>query len=129
MPMEKGDGMFKVINKRTGKEPDLWQIARRCKWAKHLVYCDMEGFAIEEDGTLILLDECGNVAYPPNGMFEIIWDSPAAHGHWEETPIPIWLRNNTTRTYYFKCNKCSSTSWNRDNYCSHCGAKMDEVTE
>lgn len=50
-------------------------------------------------------------------------------GHWENTPIPIWLRNNTTRTYYFKCNKCSSTSWNRDNYCSHCGAKMDEVTE
>lgn len=54
---------------------------------------------------------------------------PVAHGHWEETPIPIWLRNNTTRTYYFKCNKCSSKSWNRDNYCSHCGAKMDEVTK
>lgn len=51
------------------------------------------------------------------------------HGHWENTPIPIWMRNNTTRTYYFKCNKCSSTSWNRDNYCSHCGALMDEVTE
>lgn len=54
---------------------------------------------------------------------------PVVHGHWENTPIPIWMRNNTTRTYYFKCNKCSSTSWNRDNYCSHCGAKMDEVTE
>lgn len=54
---------------------------------------------------------------------------PVVHGHWEKTPIPIEIRNNTTRTYYFKCNKCSSTSWNRNNYCSHCGAKMDEVTE
>ena len=66
--------MFRVINRRTRKEPDLWQLARRCKWAKHLCYCDMEGFAVEEDGTLILLDECGNVAYPPKGMFEVVWD-------------------------------------------------------
>jgi len=52
-------------------------------------------------------------------------DISVVHGHWEITPIPILLRNNTTRTYYFKCNKCSFTSWNKNNYCSHCGAKMD----
>jgi hypothetical protein len=25
-------------------------------WARGLVYCDMEGFAVESDGSLILLD-------------------------------------------------------------------------
>ena len=62
---------FSVIDTQTGKAPDLWQIALKEDWAKHLVYCDMEGFAIEEDGSLVLLDECGNFAYCPIGRFEI----------------------------------------------------------
>ena len=65
--------MFTVIDKNTGKEADAYMIARRCKWARHLVYCDIEGFAIEEDGTLILLDECGNVAYCPDGRFDVVF--------------------------------------------------------
>ena len=108
----------------------MWQIARRCKWAKHLVYCDMEGFAVEEDGTLILLDECGNVAYPPKGMFEIIWDAPVVHGHWE-----------SITDYYHMCSCCGkgiSGYFGKPpeesvalyaKYCPNCGAKMDEVTE
>ena len=65
---------FHVINKRTGKQPNLWLTARRCEWAKHLCYCDMEGFALQEDGTLVLMDECGKVAYPPHGKYEIVWE-------------------------------------------------------
>ena len=116
--------MFKVINKRTGKEPDLWQIARRCKWAKHLVYCDMEGFAVEEDGTLILLDECGNVAYPPKGMFEIIWDAPVVHGHWINSGYACGETD-------WECSVCHCHEWRtgKTEYCMRCGAKMDEVTE
>jgi hypothetical protein len=42
-------------------------------WAKGLICYAMEGFAIEEDGTLILLDECGRHAYPPEGRFRVEW--------------------------------------------------------
>ena len=62
---------FSVIDKTTGKKPDLKEIALNEEWAKHLIYCDMEGFAIEQDGTLILLDECGGVAYCPEDRFEV----------------------------------------------------------
>lgn len=64
---------FDVIDKRTGEYPNLGQIALKEKWARDLMYCDMEGFAIEEDGTLVLLDECGKMAYCPKDRFEIIW--------------------------------------------------------
>jgi hypothetical protein len=62
---------FKVIDTKTGKEPDIYQIALREEWANGLMYCDMEGFAIEEDGTLMLVDECGRYAYCPLGRFKV----------------------------------------------------------
>ena len=65
---------FTVIDKHTGEYPDVWKIARRCKWAKYLVYCDIEGFALTEEGQLILMDECGNTAYCPSDRFEVIWN-------------------------------------------------------
>ena len=61
--------MFTVIDIKTGEYPDLWEIALNEDWAQELMYCDMEGFAIEEDGTLILLDECGKHRYCPEGRF------------------------------------------------------------
>ena len=66
--------MFTVIDTKTGEYPDLCEIALNEDWAKGLMYCDMEGFAIEEDGTLILLDECGKHRYCPEGRFEIVWE-------------------------------------------------------
>lgn len=69
-----GQKKFTVIDTHTGEYPNLWSIARRCKWAKHLMYCDMEGFALTEDGTLILMDECGGIAYCPPDRFEIVWE-------------------------------------------------------
>ena len=63
---------FSVIDTATGEYPDLWEIALKEEWAKSLCYCDMEGFAIEEDGTLILLDECGRHEYCPEDRFEIV---------------------------------------------------------
>lgn len=64
--------MFTVIDTKTGEYPDLWEIAETEEWAKHLMYCDMDGFAIHEDGTLVLLDECGNFGYCPAGRFKIV---------------------------------------------------------
>lgn len=75
---------FKVIDKQTGKEADIYNIALNEEWAKHLIYCDMEGFAVEQDGSLILLDECSNVAYPPADRFEIISENQALEQNAEE---------------------------------------------
>ncbi len=62
---------IKVIDTKTGEEPDLEKIAIKEKWAKGLCYTDMEGIAITHDGALILLDECGNYVYCPGGRFDI----------------------------------------------------------
>ena len=62
---------FTVIDMKTGEYPDLEHIALTEEWAKGFMYCDMEGFAIEEDGTLLLLDECGKFCYCPIGRFEV----------------------------------------------------------
>ena len=50
---------FTVIDNNTGKQADQEEIALNEEWADGLVYCDMDGFAIMEDGSLILMDECG----------------------------------------------------------------------
>jgi hypothetical protein len=60
---------FRVIDTKTKKEADTYKIALKEEWAKGLIYCDMEGFFIGEDGTLILVDECGKFAYCPEGRF------------------------------------------------------------
>ena len=62
---------FDVVDTTTGKYPDWERIAREESWAKGLVYCDMDGIAIREDGSLILLDECGNCVSCPPDRFEI----------------------------------------------------------
>ncbi len=66
---------FTVVDVKTGEYPDLEQIALHEDWAKGLMYCDMEGFALMEDGSLLLLDECGNSRYCPIGRFVIVWDN------------------------------------------------------
>lgn len=63
---------FDVIDTETGRYPDVEKIALTEEWAKGLIYCDIDCFAVDEDGCLILLDECGNFAYPPDGRFEIV---------------------------------------------------------
>lgn len=68
---------FSVIDKKTGKYPDLEKIALEEDWAQCLMYCDMEGFALEEDGTLLLLDECGRQACCPPDRFEIVTEEEA----------------------------------------------------
>ena len=66
---------FHVIDKKTGKEADTYEIALHEEWAKGLCYCDMEGWYIGEDGYLMLADECGRYAYPPEqDRFEIVFD-------------------------------------------------------
>ena len=63
---------FKVIDNNTGKEADIGEIALKEDWAKGLMYCDMQGFALLENGSLVLLDECGKYEYCPSDRFTII---------------------------------------------------------
>lgn len=66
---------FAVIDKQTQKEADDYKIVLEEDWAKVLCYCDMDGFAITQDGDIILLDECGKYAYCPYDRFEIITEA------------------------------------------------------
>lgn len=68
---------FKVYDNKTGKEAGTYDIALHEEWARSLVYCDMEGFAITEDGDLVLMDECGNVVYCDADRFKVIFEGEA----------------------------------------------------
>ena len=60
-----------ITDKKTGEYPNVERIARKEKWANNLVYCDIDGFALTENGDLVLMDECGNVAYCPSDRFDV----------------------------------------------------------
>lgn len=61
--------MFRVIDSQTGNEADAEQIALTEQWAKGLMYCDMEGFALTQHDDLILLDECGKYVFCDRSRF------------------------------------------------------------
>lgn len=65
---------FVVIDNETGEEADKYTIALYEDWAKHLCHCVMEGWAIEEDGTLLLVDACGQFAYADRERFKVKWE-------------------------------------------------------
>ena len=46
---------------------------------------------------------------------------PVKPGHWEVV--------DGTEPRRYGCSVCKRLSWTEDNYCSYCGAKMDEVED
>ena len=118
---------FKVIDKKTGKEADTYKIALKEDWAKHLIYCDMEGFAIEEDGTLVLMDECGNVAYCPDDRFEIVFEKEEPQGEWVYRQE--WFEGEKEPRMAWGCNQCGfsiKSVHEKRNFCPNCGVKMQK---
>lgn len=65
---------FDVVDTRTGEYPDWERIVLEEEWAEGLVYCDIDGVAIHEDGRLILLDDCGNCVSCPSDRFLVRFD-------------------------------------------------------
>lgn len=65
---------FTVIDNETGTYPDCEVIALTEEWAKSLMYCDVDTFAFTEDGSLILIDDCGRFAFCPDGRFTVVLD-------------------------------------------------------
>lgn len=65
---------FDVWDSTTGDLADIEEIALKEDWAKGLIYCDMEGWMLDQDGNLSLHDECGGIAYPPDPeRFVVQW--------------------------------------------------------
>ena len=110
---------FTVIDKETGHYPDLEKIALHEDWAKGLVYCDMEGFAIEEDGDLFLMDECGNSKYCPPGRFEIVWEELEPIKPKQEKAILDY------QSWHYVCGNCEKPIDIQDNFCRHCGRQVE----
>ena len=75
---------FCVFDKKKNKEADCYKIALKEDWATCFCYCAMEGFAITQDGILILLDECGRFTYCPDNRFKVV--SEARLKEFQEEP-------------------------------------------
>lgn len=105
---------FRVIDKKTDKEADTWNIALHEEWAQGLIYCDMEGFVITENGDLMLADECGHVVYCDPERFKVVFEDDRPHGEW----IPCKDDN------FCKCSECMQIvmSEERSNFCPNCGS-------
>ncbi len=61
---------FRVIDTTTGKEPSedvIYQLAEQGR----LVYCDIDGFYIGEDGEICLIDDCGNATWLDGERFKV----------------------------------------------------------
>lgn len=117
---------FTVIDVKTGEYPDLEAIALHEDWAKGLVYCDMEGFAIEEDGTLLLMDECDNSRYCPVGRFEIVWDEDTDKQEENEAVfkphyVDIYGKNFVCGVECSACHKEISSTYK---FCPYCGRAL-----
>ena len=69
---------FTVIDNETGAYPDCENIVLNEEWAKHLMYCDIDTFAMTEEGALILLDDCGNCAFCPADRFTVVFEEEGA---------------------------------------------------
>ena len=94
--------IFWVVDKKTGREADPEYIALHEDWAKGLIYCDMEGFALLDNGQLILVDECGNYEFCPPDRFEIVKYEEQANDNepltWDEFKQmigkPVWVETD-----------------------------------
>lgn len=53
---------FKVIDKKTGKEP-TYRVIQNIAKKGGLMTMDIDQFYLGEDGQIILADDCGNIAY------------------------------------------------------------------
>ena len=65
---------FTVIDKETGREVSD-DVAQKIAKNGGLMEMDINQFAVCEDGSIILLDDCGNIAYCDQGAFGIRIDS------------------------------------------------------
>lgn len=113
---------FKVFDNKTGKEADPYEIALHEEWAQKLCYCDMDGFAILEDGSLLLVDECGNFVYCDTERFTVVFEDERPHGEWETAYLDHVSFGVRPKVIY--CSECQMVVNHKENFCPNCGADM-----
>lgn len=121
------DMTFRVIDKKTRKPPifDHNHIFKE-KWFKdsHLIYCDIDCWCISECGDLMLVDDCGNVGYPPTDRFEVVFEPTERTRHWINICDKDFHDYRTGNKLCFECSECRSEYTYKYNYCPNCGARM-----
>lgn len=116
---------FTVIDKTTGKEADIEAIALNEEWAKGLCYCDMDGFAITDDGCLVLLDECGNFEYCDEERFEVKFVERTC----------TYVEHVDVYGHYYQCLECQHEmnggefEHYKPAHCMGCGSKIKAVVQ
>ena len=68
------EDIFRVIDKKTGKEPTdrvIYNLAKK----GGLMTMDIDQFFVGEDGSLVLADDCGNITYCDTKRFKVIVES------------------------------------------------------
>lgn len=106
---------FTIIDNLTGEYPDCEKIALNEEWAKGLIYCDIDGFFIGEDGALVLTDDCGNTRWCPADRFTVIFES-----------LPI--KREKTAVGDYRCPSCNAAFIDVAGitpYCGNCGQRLD----
>ena len=65
---------FKVIEKKTGKEP-TYRVIQNIAKNGGLMTMDIDQFFLGEDGSLVLADDCGKVTYCDTKRFKVVAES------------------------------------------------------
>lgn len=125
---------FDVIDTKTGKYPDWEKIVLNEEWAKGLIYCDIDGIAIQEDGNLILMDDCGNYRYCPSNRFKIIQSHNSKSSSDSENWEPCVMCESCTNCWFCMnsktgkpCADCDEYSkFNPVSYCRYCGRPLTQ---
>ena len=65
---------FKVIDNKTGKKPTSREINNIAKKGG-LMWMDIDQFFVGEDGSLLLVDDCGNSTYCDATRFKVVAES------------------------------------------------------
>ena len=63
--------MFSIVDPNTGLYPDI-EVLRKEPWAKHTVTGSLIFFGIDEDGYLMMCDNCGHYAFVPDNRLEVL---------------------------------------------------------
>ena len=81
---------------------------------------------VDIDSIIAVHEDIGYEKGHRDGYAEAVTDfdaEPVKHGHWEIKPL-----FQGAEAQYCECSVCHHASWMTSDYCQHCGAKMEGVT-
>ena len=124
---------FKIIDKKTGKEPTSRVLHNIAK--KHgLMEMDIDQFFVGEDGTIVLADDCCRMAYVDMNRFEVVVEALE-----QQNPSTVIYSGDGyadgEMVYDMaECPNCGyeyedgDKDW-EESFCPHCGKALDWMTE